>query len=89
MPAMNYHEATGLRARGDLSPNPRPGASDPATPLTQLQLVDAARFLAGLARQAERARSQHVEMSVQGAYRLADALLIAGGMPAPLNRGGG
>lgn len=77
MTFMNPKEGTGVRARGDLTPN-RLVPSDPTAPLTPEQLIRAAKYLNGLTVQAEQRNSTHVFIPVHGAKRLVDALLTAG-----------
>ena len=76
MSYVNAKEGTGVRARGDLSPNLR-SKSDTTAPLTSEQLVRAAQFLNGLTVQAAERNSTHVFVPVHGAKRLVDALLSA------------
>lgn len=74
---MNHKEGTGIRARGDLSPNQRV-VVDTSAPLTLEQLVTAAQYLNGLANQSRECGSHWVEIPLGGALRSVDALLTAG-----------
>ena len=81
MAYVNAKEGTGVRARGDLSPNLR-SASDRSKPLTSTQLHHAAEHLNGLIALAEkRDHATHIVVSLSGAKRLVDALLLAAHMP--------
>lgn len=69
-PAMGYKAATGLRARGDLSPNVRVPASTRA--LRVGEILRAGQFLAGLAK-----LQPLVTLNRTQALRIADALIDA------------
>lgn len=68
----DYKEATGVRARSDLSANMRP--EEPA-PMTLDDVAKAANWLAGECRTGRTRRASQVCMPIATAERLVDAML--------------
>ncbi len=73
MPAMNYSEATGVRARSDLSANAKPNA--PAARLTQAEVIKGAHWLTEELRKAEAHDQKYVSIPVPYTRRLVDLML--------------
>lgn len=75
MPAMNSKEATGVRARSDLSANARPDIEPDGSRLSDEQLTRCADWLMQHVKEAESRKSSHVFIPVQYSRRVVDAIL--------------
>ncbi len=85
MPAMNYKQATGVRARTDLSANARPdNAIEPdGERLNDEQLTRVAEWLAHEISKADARRANHVFVKIEHSRRLHDAILEVLNRPKP------